>query len=53
MTAYIEWLDTRVHGILFRFQVYEKVGISLGKGREIGYFQEGLKGPTDAFYGCA
>ena len=34
MTAYTERLDTQVHGILFRFQVYEKVGISLVRGYE-------------------
>ena len=34
MTAYTERLDTQVHGILFRFRVYEKVGISLVKGYE-------------------
>ena len=34
VTLYEEWLNTQVHSILFRFQVYEKVGISLVKGYE-------------------
>ena len=43
-------------GYLFRFQVYERVGVSLVNGYEregavISVCEKDLKGPVDAFYG--
>ena len=47
----------RERGTFFRFQVYERVRVSLVNGykREgavISVREKDLKGPVDAFYGC-
>ena len=44
-------------GYLFRFQVYERVGVSLVNGYEregavISVCEKDLKGPVNGFYGC-